>query len=217
MNDDLASARHDPPSDRSAAPLAPVGARRHGPWTILTRTEAYRDPWVRVERDDVIRPDGLPGSYCVIHLKAGVTVIAVDDRGRVHLTREFHYGVGRVTVEGASGGIDAGESPDEAARRELREELGLEARTWVDLGSVDPFTANVVSPTRLYLALGLTEVEAAPEGTERIERVTMPLFQAVEEVLASRITHAPSCLAILRGALHLGIGLRRIGPDGGSE
>ncbi len=217
MNDDSASADASPSRGGSDTPLVPSGARRHGPWTILTRTEPYRDPWVRVERNDVIRPDGLPGSYCVIHLKAGVTVIAVDDRGQVHLTREFHYGVGRVTVEGASGGIDAGETPDEAARRELREELGLEARTWVDLGVVDPFTANVVSPTRLYLAMGLTEVEAAPEGTERIERVTMPLFQAVEQVLASQITHAPSCQAILRGALHLGIGLRRIGPEGPSE
>jgi ADP-ribose pyrophosphatase len=51
-----------------------------------------------------------------------VTVIAVDDDNFVHLTEEFHYAVGRVTLEGVSGGIDPGETAEEAAKRELAEE-----------------------------------------------------------------------------------------------
>ena len=57
-----------------------------------------------LERDDVIRPDGLPGSYSTVQIKPGVTVIAMDDRRNVHLTSEFHYAVGRVTVVGLGPG-----------------------------------------------------------------------------------------------------------------
>lgn len=175
-------------------------ARQHGPWTILTSTEVYRDPWISLVRDDVIRPDGKSGSYSVVTLKPGVTVIALDDQRRVHLTREFHYAVGRVTIEGASGGVDAGEDPSQAAARELEEELGIRASTWTDLGTVDPFTGSILSPTRLFLAQGLSFVQARPEGTEVIERVCMTLEEAVEAVMRSEITHAPSCEAILRTA-----------------
>lgn len=172
--------------------------RPHGPWQIRTSREVYRDPWVAVRRDEVTRPDGLPGSYCVVHLKPGVCVVAVDEQGRVHLTEEFHYGVGRVTVEAVSGGIEPGDDADATARRELAEELGITAGDWTDLGMADPFTANVVSPTRMYLARQLAFHQPATEGTEVIHSVVMAIEEAVDAVLASRITHAPSCLAILK-------------------
>ncbi len=179
---------------RSANPLP----RPHGPWTITETQEVYRDPWVRLQRDEVVRPDGDPGSYAVAYLKPGVCVIAIDDEGAVHLTEEFHYGVGRVTLEGVSGGVEPGETPAETAHKELAEELGIQAERLVSLGSVDPFTANVVSPTALFLAEGLLRGEARPEGTEVIRRVSMPFADAVEAVMEGTITHAPSCVAILK-------------------
>ncbi|MDP1561982.1 MAG: NUDIX hydrolase [Pirellulaceae bacterium] len=177
--------------------------RAHGPWRIVDSQVRYQDPWVRVVRDEVIRPDGLPGSYCVITLKPGVCVVALDDQDRVHLTREFHYAVGEETVEGVSGGRDGAEPPLLAAQRELREELGLLAAKWIDLGQVDPFTANVFSPTQLYLAMELTRCERELEGTEQIQPVVIGFDQAIEMVMDSRITHAPSCVALLKAARHL--------------
>ena len=172
--------------------------RQHGPWQIVRRNRVYQDPWLAVEQDDVIRPDGNPGSYVVAHLKPGVSVIALDSEGRVYLTNEFHYGVGRNTIESASGGIDEGETPLQAARRELREELGIIADSWTDLGTTDPFTANVVSPTTLFLARELTFVEPEQEGTELIEPVIVDFEEAVQKALSGEISHAPSALAILK-------------------
>lgn len=173
----------------------------HGPWKIIASHELYQDAWISVRKDDVIRPDGQAGIHSVIRIKPGVTVLALDDEGGVHLTEEFHYAVGRVTLEGVSGGIDAGEDAQGAARRELREELGIEAAELMDLGSVDPFTSNVVSPTRLFLARRLTFLASAPEGTELIRRVRLPLEEAVQRVMQGGITHAPTCVAILKTAL----------------
>jgi ADP-ribose pyrophosphatase len=169
-----------------------------GPWTIVASHEVYRDFWMQVQKDDVIRPDGKPGTHSVVHIRRGVTVVALDEEGFLHLTEEFHYGVGRVTLEGVSGGREDGEEPLAGAKRELREELGIVADRWTELGEVDPFTTNVNSPSRLFLAERLHHGDSTPEGTELIRCVRVPLQEAVDMVMESRITHAPTCVAILK-------------------
>lgn len=172
--------------------------KQHGPWQIVTQQIVYCDPWTSVRKDDVIRPDGKPGTYTVVDVKPGVCVLAMDAENHVYLTQEFHYGVGRVTVEAVSGGIELDEDAQSTARRELQEELGIEAGEWVSLGTYDPFTANVVSPTELFLARQLTFGQHAQEGTEQIRCVQMTLRDAVQKVLDNEITHCPSCLVILK-------------------
>ncbi len=173
----------------------------HGPWKIFASSHVYHDPWIDVRRDDVIRPDGQEGTHCVVEMKAGVCVVALDAEGYVYLTDEFHYGIARYSLEGVSGGIEPGEASLDTARRELEEELGLRAESWTDLGSVDPFTTIVVSPTRLFLAEELSEGVLQPEGTELIRRVKMPLAAAVSQVQESQITHGPTCVLLLKIAL----------------
>ena len=177
---------------------------QHGPWKIVDSHSVYADPWLTVRCDDVIRPDGKPGTYSVVNLKPGVSVLAIDSKNYVYLTEEFHYGVGRVTLETVSGGIETDESPLLTAQRELQEEVGIKARTWHDLGHCDPFTASVVSPTNLFLACDLTIGVATPEGTEQIRCVKLSFAEAIEKVMNNEITHAPSCLVILKAARFLG-------------
>ena len=170
--------------------------RKHGPWTIHQSQEVYVDPWLHVTRDEVTRPDGAPGSYATVRLKRGVTVIALDQDRTVHLTKEFHYAVGRVTIEAVSGGIEDSESPLIAAERELAEELGWRAAKWTKLGRVDPFTASICSTVDLYIAEQLERCPTAPEGTELIEPVSMKLDEALK-LIGHTITHAPTCVALL--------------------
>lgn len=178
----------------------PPQPKQHGPWTILQSREAYRDPWMTVIRDEVIRPDGNPGTYSVAHIKSGVSVLAIDKDNNVYLTEEFHYAVGRVTLETASGGTEPGEDPLETAKRELQEELGITAASWTDMGGCDPFTATMLSPTRLFVARELTFGDQNLEGTEQIRCVKISLDEAVEKVIESEISHAPSALLILKAA-----------------
>src|SRR4029077_4805059 len=126
--------------------------QQHGPWQIIRSREIYKDAWLEVRKDDVVRPDGAPGTHGVVLIKSGVSVLALDDGKRVYLTDEFHYGVGRRTIEVVSGGRDQDESPLEAARRELEEELGIVADEWTPLGSFDPFTTMLCAPAELFLA-----------------------------------------------------------------
>jgi ADP-ribose pyrophosphatase len=175
--------------------------RPHGPWKIVASNTVYRDRWMDIQKDDVIRPDGLPGTHGVVRIRLGVSVLALDDDGFVYLTDEFHYAVGRQTLEAVSGGIEDGEEAAETARRELREELGIVPRELIPMGTIDPFTTMIVSPAQLFVARGLSFVETSPEGTEQIVCVKTPLATAVEMVLDGRITHAPTCVLVLKTQL----------------
>ena len=174
----------------------------YGPWVINSTETVYGDPFVEVQVDQVVRPDQQNGQHVVVFIKPGVCVLPVDDEKNVYLTNEFHYAIGRESVEGVSGGIESGidKSPLETAQRELAEELGLAAENWQHLTTVDPFTTPMASPTALYVATGLSEVPRSPEGTELIQRVKIPLVLAKQKVVSGEITHAPTCILLLLAA-----------------
>ena len=119
----------------------------------------------------------------------------------VYLTEEFHYGVGR-THDRSRQRRDRrrrrrrGDGPARAARKSW----ASRPREWTDLGVCDPFTSVVVSPTRLFLARGLSFGPTTLEGTEQIRCRACRLPRRCEMVLDSRITHAPSCVLILKAA-----------------
>jgi ADP-ribose pyrophosphatase len=185
--------------------------RRVGPYELVESRPVYRNPWISVREDRVVRPDGVESSFGIVEMKAGATVLAVTGDGDAVLVREFKYGVGRETLEAISGGIEPGESPAEAARRELREEAGYEASEWTDLGVIDPFTTVIHSPNYVYLARGLEAVERAPDAGEFVETVRVRFEQAFEMALRSEITHGATVVALLKAARRLDIDRSRTG------
>ncbi|HEX7456470.1 MAG TPA: NUDIX hydrolase [Candidatus Nanoarchaeia archaeon] len=178
-------------------------AKEHGPWKIKDTVVKYKNPWVQVDEDQVIRPDGKPGAHVVVRMKPGLSVLPLDDKGYVYLTDEFHYGIGKNSVEVVSGGINTDEKPLDAAKREVAEELGIEAEEWISLGLVNPFTTVVVSPASLFLARKLSFKRSKQEGTETIKVVKVKFEEAVEMVMKSEITHGPSCVLILKARQYL--------------
>ena len=107
------------------------------------------------------------------------------------------------SIEVVSGAIDEGETNLEAAKRELKEELGIEAGEWIELGLVNPFTTVVKSPATIYLARNIKFTEADPEGTEKINLVKVKFDDAVRMVMESEITHGQSCVLILKASEYL--------------
>lgn len=174
--------------------------RKHGPWTIKSSECLHRDEFVEVWLDEVLKPDGEPGRYATMKMKPGVGVLAVDGEGFAHLVRLFRYAVGKECVEVVQGMVDEGEQEAEAARRELREELGVEAEELTDLGLVDAITSQVFSPARIFLARGLTFGEPDREATEKLQPVKFKLEEAVRMVMDGEITQGISCVLILKAS-----------------
>ena len=106
--------------------------------------------------------------------------------------------MGEDTIEAVSGGTDGKEKPLGTAKRELKEELGIEAREWADLGKVNPFTTVVRSPAYLFMARDLKFSGSRPEKSEIIKVLKVKLDDAVRMVMESKITHGPSCVLILK-------------------
>ena len=177
--------------------------KTNGPWKIKDSQLKYKNPWISVREDQVIRPDGKDGILGVVEMVAGVSVLPIDDKGFVYLTKEFHYAIEEDSIEVVSGAIDKDETSVEAAKRELKEELGLEADEWISLGKINPFTTVVKSPAVMYLARGIKFFEASPEGTEKIDLVKIKFDDALKMVMNSEITHGPSCVLVLKAFEYL--------------
>ena len=171
---------------------------RKGPWTVTESRCLYRNPWITVREDKVVQPDGEDGVFGVVEMKPGVSVLPVDDAGNAYLVREYRYTLDRKTIEVVAGGIDDGETTREAAQRELREEAGIGAEEWLDLGVIDQLTEVVVSPNHLFLARRLTFAPSSPEGSEQIRVLKVPMDEAIRWVMEGEVTHAASATLILK-------------------
>ena len=166
------------------------------------RRVAYENAWITVWHDEVSRPDGSPGIYGVVHFENLATgVVALDDRDRIVLVGQHRYTLDAYSWEVPEGGVPAGETALEGAQRELREETGVQARTWIELARVD--LSNSISDERavLFLATDLTHGEAEPDATEALEVRWVLFDEALAMTLDGRITDVMSVAAIQRVAL----------------
>lgn len=176
------------------------------PWKHLSRRVAYENPWITVWHDDVIRPDGQPGIYGVVHYRnRAVGVVALDDQECVLLVGQYRYPLDRYSWELPQGGAPLDQEPLASAKRELMEETGYSAAHWEEI--LRTHTENSISDGQavLYLAQVLTEGEAEPEGTELLQLRRVPLAEALAMVKRGEITDAPSviglqCVALMRAA-----------------
>lgn len=173
-------------------------SKKRGPWTIEETTEIYQNSFIKVVEDKVIRPDGKPGAYSTVTMKAGVAILPIDKFGTLYLTRQFRYALGQESIEVVCGAIEENEPPLTAAKRELEEELGIKADEWIELGAFDLDTSIVHCPVYIFLAKQLKFTSTHREGTETIETVKIPFDTALQMVMDGKITHSPSCVTILK-------------------
>lgn len=172
------------------------------PWTTLDSREVYDNAWIRVREDRVLRPDGAPGIYGVVHFKnKAVGVVPVDSDGSIWLVGQYRYPLSQYSWEIPEGGCPEGESPEACALRELVEETGLVA------GKLEPMVymhlSNSVSDEWgvVYRATELTAGPSQPDGSERIEVRRVPFEQALAMVERGEITDSMSVAGILREAV----------------
>lgn len=172
-------------------------SRKNGDWTIHESKRILKNDFIEVVEDAVTQPDGKPGKYAVVKMKPGVCILAFDDENNVYLTKQFRYAIGRTSLEVPCGGVDESDALD-GAKRELREELGIEAEDWRELAPFDIDTSIAFSPASIFVARKLKSVEKDEDETESIETIKMPFAEAIEKAVNGEITHAPSIVALLK-------------------
>jgi 8-oxo-dGTP pyrophosphatase MutT (NUDIX family) len=172
------------------------------PWRTLSSRAVYENPWIGVREDTVIRPDGSPGIYGVVHFKnRAVGVLPVDRDGAIWLVGQHRYPLDAYSWEIPEGGSPETESPEETARRELREETGLVAGR-LELVATSHLSNSVCDEVGyVFRATELSEGADDQEGTERIVVRRVKWEEALRMVKAGEITDSLSVIAILREAV----------------
>jgi 8-oxo-dGTP pyrophosphatase MutT (NUDIX family) len=171
------------------------------PWITVSSRRVYDNPWITVREDGVVRPDGEPGIYGVVHYKnIAVGVLAIEE-DHVYLVGQYRYPLERYSWEIPEGGCPEGEEPLRAAQRELREETGLQAGRWQRLG--EAYLSNSVADEYAvwFLATGLVPGEVRPEGTESLAVRRVAFREALSMALDGEITDALSLVALMSYAL----------------
>jgi len=170
------------------------------PWTTLEERIVYNNPWIRVVEHQVLNPQGGPGIYGVVQFhNRAVGVIPVDAEDHTWLVGQYRYTLNRYEWEIPEGGAPVGESLEEAARRELLEEAGLEAMH-LELLVDGVQTSNSVTNEQgfIFVATGLTFRGSCPEPTEQLQVRRMPLEEAFRMAETGMIRDALSVVGLLR-------------------
>ncbi len=176
------------------------------PWKKLSSKVVYTNPWYTVRVDKVITPEGKPGTYHVISKLPAVFVVAVNEKQEVALIRLFRYPTQTWSIEIPAGGVEVGESPLVAAKRELQEETCLKAKSWKKLAYLQGYNGVSDQMYYVYLAQGLVQTTNNQQLEEGIERVDFIPFRKISKMIqAGKITDAGSITPLLLAGLELGL------------
>jgi 8-oxo-dGTP pyrophosphatase MutT (NUDIX family) len=156
-----------------------------GRWKTINKKVVYQNKFLTIREDEVIDPNGNEGKRNVIKLGSGsVIIIAENKDGGLYLVGQDRYAVDEYSWEFVSGGIKEGESPQEAAQRELAEELDLKADTWKELLAFHPSNSLMDRKAHVFLAQNLKrgDQESSGDEYERINVKTMSTKEIKQKI-----------------------------------
>lgn len=155
--------------------------------------------------DTVTLPNGKEATREVALHKGAACVIPVDENKMVTMVSQFRYAFGEVMLEVPAGKLDStDEIPLEAAKRELKEEVGITAEKIEYLGEIRPSVAIFTETIHMYLATGLTFGELEPDEDEFLEISTYHLDDLFDMVMKGEITDGKTIACVLKAKHILG-------------
>jgi 8-oxo-dGTP pyrophosphatase MutT (NUDIX family) len=173
--------------------------RSNNPWIKISEKKIYENPWIEVSEHQVINPSGKNGIYGKVSFKnKAIGIIPLDHDLSTWLVGQYRYTLDEFSWEIPTGGGPKSEDILEAARRELKEETGIEAKKWTEIMRIH--NSNSVSDEEgfIFLAEDLTEGNPDFEETEKLEIRKISIHDAIRMVMRCEITDAMSIAGLLK-------------------
>jgi ADP-ribose pyrophosphatase len=158
----------------------------------------YTGPVFSVESGIIDEPGGVRGRRDIVRHSGSVAILPVHADKRVTLVAQYRCSFRQRILELPAGRIDKGETPLQAAKRELREEIGLGAKKWERLLRILPSPGYSDETVTIFRATELFESPGTPDPDERIKPLTMPLASALNLMKLRRIQDAKTVVALLQ-------------------
>jgi ADP-ribose pyrophosphatase len=165
--------------------------------TLARRTLLSRPPWMEVGEERIELPDGREiDGFLWVRTRDFAAIVAITEHDEVILVRSYKHGPRLVSLAVPAGYIEENETPEAAARRELREETGYEADDWTALGQYVVDGNYGVATEHIYLARGARKVaEPASGDLEEMQILLVPLRDVMPLVLRGEIVQLSSAAA----------------------
>jgi 8-oxo-dGTP pyrophosphatase MutT (NUDIX family) len=172
---------------------------RRNPWKTLESRTMYKNAWLRVREDQVVRPDGGAGIYGVVEIRPSVGILAFNEKSELAIVGQWRYALERYSYEIVRGGSGEGETDMlSVAKRELREEAGFEAGDWEPFGSADVCNGVTTDVQHFFLAKNLHFVGTNQDPYEEIVTEWHSFDRALDMIMQGEMTEVCSIAAILK-------------------
>jgi len=173
----------------------PAWLKAHGaPWTVTRETIVYDNPWITLTEYQTIAPTGRPALYGKVGFKnRAIGVVPLHADGTVTLVGQNRFPRANYSWEIPEGGSPLDEDPLDGAKRELAEEVGLEAADWRLILTMELSNSITDEFCHGYLALDLTPTATAPDETEDLATVRVPFGEALDAAVSG---HMPDSLTV---------------------
>ena len=163
-----------------------------GKWETISSEYLFRRPWLTVRHDQVRLPDGrINPEFYVLEYPDWVNIIAITENGEFVMERQYRHGLDKTCYEIAAGVVENGETPLEAARRELEEETGYGGGEWKELMLISGNPSTTSNLTHCFLAEGVKKVSAQHlDSTEDLSVCLLSLDQLRQLLVHDKIRQA---------------------------
>ena len=169
-------------------------------WKKLNSKIVYKNQWLQVREDRVIRPDGKKGIYSVVERPSVNFIIALDKKGAIFFIQEYRYPIKKTILQLPAGSTDKNKTVLASAKKELFQETGLKAKKWEKIGGfyLSPGHENIYANIFLATELMLNQLnELDQDGNEMILKVLKIPTKKVKEFIKSNKIECAITLAAL--------------------
>lgn len=161
-------------------------------------TPVFKGKIIQLNQEETTLPNGLQVCFEIVRHPGAAAIVPLKENGNVILIRQYRYAVSDYLLEIPAGTLHPGEDPMVCAARELEEEVGYKATRWEKLLPIFTAPGFCDEKIHLYLAQGLRETKQRLDRDEIIERIEMPLSEAITKILDGTICDAKSITALTR-------------------
>ncbi len=166
-------------------------------FTILGKEKQFRGHAFDVATVRAKLPNGKERAYDLVQHPDSVAIVPVDREGKIYFVSQYRIGAESELLELPAGVMEAGETPLECAKREVREEIGMAAAEMQELGGFYLAAGYANEYMTVFLATGLYEAPLAPDADEFLKVRAFPINEAYQMAQAGKLGDGKSLAALL--------------------